>query len=84
MPIQPEIDDCGVATAPRIRDDARRVAVASAIGTTIEWYDVFIYGTAAATEGRRSGKANSFSPGLRATILPYGGNGPPPPCPHDE
>ena len=29
--------------------DARRVAVASAIGTTIEWYDFFIYGTAAAT-----------------------------------
>jgi metabolite-proton symporter len=28
---------------------ARRVAVASAIGTTIEWYDFFIYGTAAAT-----------------------------------
>ncbi len=28
--------------------EARRVAVASAIGTTIEWYDFFIYGTAAA------------------------------------
>jgi metabolite-proton symporter len=28
--------------------DARRVAVAGAIGTTIEWYDFFIYGTAAA------------------------------------
>jgi hypothetical protein len=47
---------------PRLRSDlrmltamkdrtvvARRVAVASAIGTTIEWYDFFIYGTAAAT-----------------------------------
>src|SRR5918996_5605384 len=30
------------------RTDARRVAIASAIGTTIEWYDFFIYGTAAA------------------------------------
>jgi metabolite-proton symporter len=29
--------------------DARRVAVASAVGTTVEWYDFFIYGTAAAT-----------------------------------
>src|SRR5688572_22477385 len=29
--------------------EARRVAIASAIGTTIEWYDFFIYGTAAAT-----------------------------------
>jgi metabolite-proton symporter len=28
--------------------DARRVAVASGIGTTIEWYDFFIYGTASA------------------------------------
>jgi Na+/proline symporter len=37
----------GDAVAPA--HDARRVAVASAIGTTIEWYDFFIYGTAAAT-----------------------------------
>jgi metabolite-proton symporter len=29
--------------------NVRRVAAASAIGTTIEWYDFFIYGTAAAT-----------------------------------
>ena len=29
--------------------DARRVAFASAVGTTVEWYDFFIYGTAAAT-----------------------------------
>lgn len=39
------------ARAPTVTDDlseARRVAVASAIGTTIEWYDFFIYGTAAA------------------------------------
>jgi MFS family permease len=28
--------------------EARRVAIASAVGTTIEWYDFFIYGTAAA------------------------------------
>jgi metabolite-proton symporter len=35
--------------APPVRSDARRVAIASAVGTTIEWYDFFIYGTAAAT-----------------------------------
>jgi len=32
----------------RATRDARRVALAGAIGTTIEWYDFFIYGTAAA------------------------------------
>jgi metabolite-proton symporter len=49
MPIQSGVDDSNVAAAPPVRRDARRVAVASAIGTTIEWYDFFIYGTAAAT-----------------------------------
>ena len=38
--------------APAAGVDARRVAVASAVGTTIEWYDFFIYGTAAAKIGR--------------------------------
>ena len=38
-----------LTTAAPVRANARRVAVASAIGTTIEWYDFFIYGTAAAT-----------------------------------
>ena len=33
------------ATAP---SSARRVIVASLIGTSLEWYDFFIYGTAAA------------------------------------
>src|SRR5580693_5259056 len=33
--------------APTARD-LRRVIVASLIGTTIEWYDFFLYGTAAA------------------------------------
>ena len=37
------------ASAAPVAIDARRVAFASAIGTTIEWYDFFIYGTAAAT-----------------------------------
>jgi metabolite-proton symporter len=36
------------ATAVSSNAEASRVAVASAIGTTIEWYDFFIYGTAAA------------------------------------
>jgi len=38
-----------VGVEPRPAGEARRVAVASAIGTTVEWYDFFIYGTAAAT-----------------------------------
>ena len=38
------------AAKPSLLSDAeiRKVAFASAIGTTIEWYDFFIYGTAAA------------------------------------
>src|SRR5687768_6046998 len=36
------------ATITRRASEARKVAVASAIGTTVEWYDFFIYGTAAA------------------------------------
>ena len=35
--------------SPPSPTEARRVAAASAIGTTVEWYDFFIYGTAAAT-----------------------------------
>jgi metabolite-proton symporter len=49
MPSQPTIEDSGVAVTSPVRGDAFRVAIASAIGTTIEWYDFFIYGTAAAT-----------------------------------
>jgi metabolite-proton symporter len=41
-------DPARSSDAPR-SSDPQRVALASAIGTTIEWYDFFIYGTAAAT-----------------------------------
>jgi MFS family permease len=36
------------AAAARPRSSLRQVVVASLIGTTIEWYDFFLYGTAAA------------------------------------
>ncbi len=43
-------DDGAVARAEQVSDprQVRRVAVASAVGTTIEWYDYFIFSTAAA------------------------------------
>src|SRR5476651_1732694 len=34
--------------APPPRSEAVRVALASMIGTSVEWYDFFLYGTAAA------------------------------------
>jgi metabolite-proton symporter len=36
------------STAPAPRESVRRVALASMIGTTVEWYDFFIFGTASA------------------------------------
>jgi metabolite-proton symporter len=39
----------GLAASRPLAAQARRVAIASAVGTTVEWYDYFIYGTAAAT-----------------------------------
>ncbi len=37
-----------IATPAPSRSDVATVAFASAVGTTVEWYDFFIYGTAAA------------------------------------
>ncbi|MGW6707698.1 MFS transporter [Streptomyces sp. NPDC054956] len=36
------------STAPKASSGIRRIVAASLIGTTIEWYDFFLYGTAAA------------------------------------
>ncbi len=40
--------DVTAAPAPRARSAMRKVVLASLIGTTIEWYDFFLYGAAAA------------------------------------
>src|SRR5438552_12389102 len=37
-----------IPTATKTAGSIRLVAVASMVGTTIEWYDFFLYGTAAA------------------------------------
>ena len=37
-----------VNTGPAVRTQRLRAIVASTVGTTIEWYDFFLYGTAAA------------------------------------
>jgi metabolite-proton symporter len=44
----PEAASREAAPPDAVRSEARRVAFASAIGTAVEWYDFFIYGTAAA------------------------------------
>ena len=43
-------DSRAVEASREIREETsvRKVAFASAIGATIEWYDFFLYGTAAA------------------------------------
>ena len=35
-------------TSPPLRPSIRPVILASFVGTTVEWYDFFLYGTAAA------------------------------------
>ncbi|BBY19924.1 MFS transporter [Mycobacterium stomatepiae] len=42
------VTQCPTTTAPRDVRRARQVTVAALIGTTLEWYDFFIFGTAAA------------------------------------
>src|SRR5213083_1169171 len=43
------VDDTPVSPAPSLaRSQRRRAVIASTVGTAIEWYDFFLYGTAAA------------------------------------
>jgi metabolite-proton symporter len=46
--VDPLLSKVSAAEAGSRPDQLRRVALASAVGTTIEWYDYFIYSTAAA------------------------------------
>ena len=41
-------EDAGGSPVKPVGNQARRAVVASVVGTTIEWYDFFLYGTAAA------------------------------------
>ncbi|MCC2269992.1 hypothetical protein LKM28_27290 [Streptomyces sp. CT1-17] len=38
------------AAAPPAPNNLKRIVAASLIGTTIEWYDFFLYGSAAASD----------------------------------
>src|SRR5512147_1103333 len=46
-PVQAQASRAAAGTAEHARQ-VRKAAVASTVGTTIEWYDYFLYGTAAA------------------------------------
>lgn len=61
-----------MSRAPAYPDSIRRVVVASFIGTAIEWYDFFLYGTAAALVFNRLFFPN-FSPlaGTMAAFATY-------------
>jgi MFS family permease len=67
-----DIQSLGLSgTAPRAtstRGVQRRAAIASVIGTTIEWYDFFIYGTAAALVFPSVFFGHSGSAGLMASF----------------
>lgn len=49
MTLDPGAADQAAATegTPEHRQQIRKAALASTVGTTIEWYDFFLYGTAA-------------------------------------
>ena len=48
-------------TAREMRSQVRKAAVASTIGTTIEWYDYFLYGAAAALVFPRQHRARPIA-----------------------
>ena len=61
------LDNGSSVTVDSLRTE-RRAALASVIGTTIEWYDFFIYGTAAALVFPQVFFANAGSGGLLASF----------------
>ena len=56
----------GTTTSP---PSPRRVAVASAVGATIEWYDFFLYGTAAGLVFEKLFFSGLSGPGRAVRVL---------------
>ena len=61
-----------MSTAPQPTEaDARRVAVGAFVGTALEWYDFFLYGTAAWRSRRCSTGCSPRTPAPRRDVVAH-------------